>query len=393
MIRALGLLVLATATSTPAPDEPVETEDLVADFEAGAAEMESEVTDGTGNPIPSDATLEADYMLRCMAKGPGSEMPEDLTAKGHFLLAPNGVDYSVDIGAFSTGNIPAPIAADLKNGPPELGLDNLQSLHFRMKVILPVTTEGEVQLSFTAAGTNFPGICIKDTFMNVAMLAKGAYEQFGGPPMDQVAEQAGEEAEKEGQMMGDEISKVITVWPDPGFENVRVCGLNKIWSGPECMTVAADEMGMPTKMSIAGTEGACGVYFQGWNVDPAPMDEVGSGTFSTEEPICTGGATVEQLMTMVNPATMGLAQKLAHHGQGILSLAQTAPHVTGLFAKGKVMKASMMKTQICSFASGLLVATLVGVLALKFRKPAYGAEVAQYDDENPTARPMLEQAE
>ena len=29
------------------------------------------------------------------------------------------------------------------------------------------------------------------------------------------------------------------------------------------------------------------------------MDEVGAGTFSTEEPICSGGATVQQLMTMV----------------------------------------------------------------------------------------------
>ena len=33
-------------------------------------------------------------------------------------------------------------------------------------------------------------------------------------------------------------------------------------------------------------------------VDPAPLDEVGSGTFSTEEAICSGGATVQQLMTM-----------------------------------------------------------------------------------------------
>merc|ERR1719460_3159777 len=161
--------------------------------------------------------------------------------------------------------------------------------------------------------------------------------------MDQAMEAAEEETEKEAQAAGEHIAKVIRVWPDPGFENVRVCGLDKLMGGPECMTVASNEMGLPTKISFADRHGACGMYFQGWNVDPAPMDEVGSGTFSTEEPICTGGATVEQLMTMVNPATMGLAQKLAHHGQGILSLAQTAPHVTGLFAKGKVMKASMMK--------------------------------------------------
>merc|ERR1719460_452307 len=154
MIRALGLgALLANAqSSTPKPDEPVET--------------------------------------------------EDLTAKGHFLLAPNGLDYSMDIGAFTTGNIPGPIARDLQHGPPELGLDNLQALHFRVKVILPVTTEGEVQLSFTAAGTNFPGICIKDTFMNVAMLAKGAYEQSGGPPMDQAAEHAMEEAEHNAEELG-----------------------------------------------------------------------------------------------------------------------------------------------------------------------------------------------
>merc|ERR1712224_394101 len=96
------------------------------------------------------------------------------------------------------------------------------------------------------------------------------------------------------------------------------------------------------------------------NVDPAPMEEVGAGTFSTEEPICSGGATVQQLMTMVNPATLGLAQKLAGHGAGILSLAQTTPHVLGLFKQGQAMK-----------------------------KPAYGAEVSQHDDENPTSRPML----
>merc|ERR1719321_1657416 len=102
-------------------------------------------------------------------------------------------------------------------------------------------------------------------------------------------------------------------------------------------------------------------------------------------------------MTMVNPATIGLAQKLAAHSADVLALAQTAPHVTGLFAQGKKMKAqmasTMMKQQIISFSSGALVATLVGVLALKFgRKPAFG-EVSQHDDENPTSRPMLEQAE
>jgi hypothetical protein len=396
MIRALGLgALLANAqSSTPKPDEPVETEDLTAMMEAEAAELEAEATDGAGNPIPSDATIETDYMFRCMAMGHGSDMPEDLTTKGHFLLAPNGLDYSMDIGAFTTGNIPGPIARDLQHGPPELGLDNLQALHFRVKVILPVTTEGEVQLSFTAAGTNFPGICIKDTFLNVMALAKGAAEQAGAPPMDTLVEEGEAEAEKGGQAMAEHIAQVIRVWPDPGFENVRVCGLDRLIGGPECATVASDEDGMPKKFSFADRHGACGMYFQGWNVDPAPMEEVGAGTFSTEEPICSGGATVEQLMTMVNPATVGLAQKLAAHSAGVLSLAQTTPHVLGLFKQGKALKAAMMKQQIFSFSSGLLVATLVGVLALKFgRKPAYGAEVSQHDDENPTSRPMLEQAE
>ena len=44
--------------------------------------------------------------------------------------------------------------------------------------------------------------------------------------------------------------------------------------GPECMTVASNEMGLPTKISVAGHEGACGMYFQGWNVRGA---EVSSG--------------------------------------------------------------------------------------------------------------------
>jgi len=394
MIRTLGLGALLAHASTPMPDEPVETEDFTAMGEAELAEFQAEATDGAGNPVPSDATIETDYMLRCMAQGPGSEMPEDLTTKGHFLLAPNGVDFSVDIGAFTTGNIPAFIGHELEHGPPELGLDNLQSLHFRVKLIAPVTTEGEVQLSFTAAGTNFPGICIKDTFMNVMQLAQGAMEQSGAPPMDQAIEHVEEETEQQAQAAGEHIAKVIRVWPDPGFENVRVCGLDKLMGGPECMTVASNEMGLPTKISVAGHEGACGMYFQGWNVNPAPMDEVGAGTFSTEEPICSGGATVQQLMTMVNPATLGLAQKLAGHGAGILSLAQTTPHVLGLFKQGQAMKKSMeatvLKQQIYSFSSGVLVASLVGVLALKFsRKPAYGAEVSQHDDENPTSRPML----
>merc|ERR1740138_1756003 len=249
MIRTLGLGALLAHASTPMPDEPVETEDFAAEAEAGLAEFEAEATDGAGNPVPSDATIETDYMLRCMAQGHDSEMPEDLTTKGHFLLAPNGVDFSVDIGAFTTGNIPAFIAHELEHGPPELGLDNLQSLHFRVKLIAPVSTEGEVQLSFTAAGTNFPGICIKDTFLNVMALEEGEAE-----------------AEKGGQAMAEHIAQVIRVWPDPGFENVRVCGLDRLIGGPECATVASDEDGMPKKFSFADRHGACGMYFQGWNV-------------------------------------------------------------------------------------------------------------------------------
>ena len=58
--------------------------------------------------------------------------------------------------------------------------------------------------------------------MNVMQLAQGAMEQSGAPPMDQAIEHVEEETEQQAQAAGEHIAKVIRVWPDPGFENVRV---------------------------------------------------------------------------------------------------------------------------------------------------------------------------
>jgi hypothetical protein len=370
----------------PMPPSDAMEEKYAKELQQEMAAVEAEAAAGGGETFPAEVTVESEYLARCIAKDQ-SIGSQDLAAHGKFTVAPNGLDLSVNIGAFTTGNIPYPIAQELKHaGPKELGLESLQSLHFHLRIINDLPTgEGEVQLFMNALGTNIPQICIKDKLSTIIMMAQQGWASAPDGQKEMIERDVKDfqrEMEFKKRNM-DQMAQSISVWPDYDYDSVKVCGV----FGPHgpCVSMKGSE-GRPEKISVAAQDGICGLYFRNWNEDPAELGKVGAGLLVGESPICENPVTIADFVSMNAPKetldTLGMSAKLATGAHRLFTIAKS-PQVHKLFAKAP---AASMLSQIYGFTGGILVASLVGFLVVQRKN----AVVQPLDEESLTARPMLE---